>query len=119
MIMSSPLSHIDTWINAVQTKDPDKVVSLYAADAVLIPTVSNQIRYTQDERRDYFVHFLAKGPRCTVDSSHIQQLSDNAITVSGIYTFVFEDRSQVSARFTFIFGQDGTISHHHSSLLPE
>ena len=117
--MNDPLSHIDTWINAVQTKDPDQVVSLYADDAVLIPTVSNQIRYTQDERRDYFVHFLAKGPHCTVDSRHIQQLSGDAVTISGIYTFLFEDRSQVSARYTFAFGQDGKISHHHSSLLPE
>ena len=117
--MNTSLSHINTWINAVQTKDPVQVVTLYADDAVLIPTVSNQIRYTQDERRDYFVHFLAKGPQCTVDSHHIQQLPGDVVTTSGIYTFLFEDRSKVSARYTFTFDQDGKILHHHSSLLPE
>lgn len=32
------------WNDAIQTGDPDKVTAMYADNAVLLPTVSNQVR---------------------------------------------------------------------------
>jgi uncharacterized protein (TIGR02246 family) len=36
-------SLFDDWNQALATKDPEKVASLYAHDAVLLPTVSNEV----------------------------------------------------------------------------
>ena len=35
----------DTWNAALATLDPDSVTALYADDAVLLPTVSNQVSW--------------------------------------------------------------------------
>jgi len=48
------------WNDALATGDPDVVTNMYADDAVLLPTVSNQVRHNPAEIRDYFVAFLAK-----------------------------------------------------------
>ena len=47
---------------ALKTGDLSKL-SLYATDAILLPTVSNKVRHNYDEIEDYFVHFLAKDHR--------------------------------------------------------
>jgi uncharacterized protein (TIGR02246 family) len=36
-------SLFDTWNQALATKDPHRVADLYAHDAVLLPTVSNEV----------------------------------------------------------------------------
>jgi len=41
----------DQWNEALQTRDPDKVTSLYADDAVLLPTLSNSVRHNHTEIR--------------------------------------------------------------------
>ena len=40
----------DRWNSSLATLDPEKVVENYAPDAVLLPTVSNKPRLTQEER---------------------------------------------------------------------
>jgi hypothetical protein len=52
----------DRWNNSLETGNSDEVVKNYAPDAILLATVSNKPRLTQDERRDYFVHFLENKP---------------------------------------------------------
>ncbi|MEK9657795.1 MAG: DUF4440 domain-containing protein [bacterium] len=111
--------HLDAWISAIQSHNPDTVLSLYDPEAVLLPTVSNQIRFTQEERRDYFLHFLAKKPQCKVVSVHSQSLSTDREAIGGIYHFSFADGTEAKARYSFVFDSDGLIYHHHSSLLPE
>ncbi|MGB1984533.1 MAG: SgcJ/EcaC family oxidoreductase, partial [Porticoccaceae bacterium] len=80
----------DQWNSALQTGDPKQVSGLYATDAILLPTVSNQVRHNHEEIEDYFVHFLAKGPQGKIDESNVRIFDDLAIN-SGVYTFTFKD----------------------------
>ena len=115
------LTLFDEWNAALQSGDPGRVAELYATDAILLPTVSNQVRHDHAEIRDYFVHFLAKGPNGAIDEANVRIFGDIAIN-SGIYTFSLADGSAVQARFTFVYRRSGDrwlITEHHSSRMPE
>lgn len=110
------------WNRALATGDPDQVTALYAADAVLLPTVSNQVRHNHAEIRDYFVNFLAKKPQGEIDEANTRVLAENLASNSGVYTFTFGDGTQVTARFSYLYKRiDGEwkIIEHHSSAMPE
>lgn len=114
-------SLFEEWNSALQTGDPKKVVALYDADAILLPTVSDQVRHNHKEIEDYFVHFLAKGPSGVIDESNIRRFDSLSIN-SGVYTFTFEDGAKVQARYTFVYrwnGERWMIVEHHSSKMPE
>jgi len=112
----------DQWNNALQSGDPDKVAALYAEQSVLLPTVSNEPRFTLDEKLDYFRHFLEKQPSAKIDSRHIDIGCDMAAD-SGIYTFTLAKSAEIiRARYSFVYQCDGLrwrIISHHSSLMPE
>lgn len=111
----------ELWNNTLQTGDPKQVAALYETNAILLPTVSNQVRHNHAEIEDYFVHFLAKGPQGVINESNIRTFGDVAIN-SGVYTFTFKDGAQVQARFTYVYrwnGQAWKIIEHHSSAMPE
>lgn len=111
----------DRWNASLTTLDPDKVVANYAADAVLLPTVSNQARTNPAEIRDYFVKFLKGSPQGKIDS-RIVKIGCNVAQDVGTYTFRFKDGKSVHARYSYVYewvnGQ-WLIAHHHSSAMPE
>lgn len=114
-------SLFDKWNETLATGDATKVSELYVSDAVLLPTISNQVRLTDQERIDYFKDFLKKGPSGKIDSRTIRIGCNKAID-AGVYTFTFNDNTQVTARYTFTYvwdGQSWKISTHHSSAMPE
>ena len=109
------------WNNALQTGDPKLVSTLYAQDAILLPTISNVVRHNHQEIEDYFDIFLQRKPVGTIDEYNIRIIGNVAIN-SGIYSFSFMDTSVVQARFTFVYQWDGNqwlIIEHHSSSMPE
>ena len=111
----------EEWNTALQTGEPKNVTALYESNAILLPTISNQVRHNHDEMEDYFIHFLAKGPKGVINESNIRTFGNIAIN-SGIYTFTFSDGNSVQARFTYVYrwnGQRWLIVEHHSSALPE
>jgi len=111
----------DRWNASLKTLNPDEVLKNYASDAILLPTVSNQPRLTQAERRDYFVHFLENKPQGMIDQRVIRLGCNDAID-SGLYTFTMGDGKKVRARYTFVYNYlDGQwlIVSHHSSAMPE
>ena len=117
-------SHIaalfEEWNTALQTGEPKNVTALYESNAILLPTISNQVRHNHEEIEDYFIHFLAKGPKGVINESNIRTFGNIAIN-SGIYTFTFNDGNSVQARFTYVYrwnGQRWLIMEHHSSALP-
>ena len=110
------------WNDALATGDPDVVKNMYADDAVLLPTVSNQVRHNHAEIRDYFVAFLAKKPQGVITESNARVLSETLATNSGVYVFTFGDGSTVPARFNYTYelrNGDWKIIQHHSSAMPE
>jgi uncharacterized protein (TIGR02246 family) len=111
----------DRWNASLKTLDPSRVVANYTADAVLLATVQNQPRLTQDDRLNYFTKFLKLTPQGTINSSTIK-IGCNTASDVGTYTFKLKDGSQVAARYSYIYSyQNGEwlISHHHSSAMPE
>lgn len=115
------LKLFDEWNAALQIGDPGRVAEMYAADAILLPTISNKVRHDHEEIRDYFELFLAKGPKGVIDEANVRVFGDLAIN-SGLYTFSFADGSVVAARFTFVYRRSGDqwlIVEHHSSRMPE
>lgn len=111
----------ERWNTSLQTGDPAKVAANYTADAVLLPTLSNQPRTDLTGKLDYFNYFLKSGPIGTLDSSTLIT-SCNSATDTGTYTFRFRDMSEVNARYTFTYARidgDWLITSHHSSAMPE
>ncbi len=111
------------WTEEVAAGRLDAILQLYAPDAILVPTLSNEIVDTEDGRRRYFEFFLSDGhPTCTVKSEQCrtgQKLG--TITIGGIYSFRFPRSTGeeiVPARFLFTFEEFNAgwlITGHHSS----
>ncbi len=122
MTKDNVIALFEEWNGALATLDPDTVTAMYAADAVLLPTVSNQVRHNHGEIRDYFVNFLQKAPQGVINESNVHILSDSHATNSGVYTFTFGDGSAVTARFSYLYVATEAgwkILQHHSSAMPE
>jgi uncharacterized protein (TIGR02246 family) len=108
------------------TKDPAKVTALFANEAVLLPTVSNEPRTTPEGINNYFVKFLQGSPVGTINSSNVR-LGCNMAARLGTWTVTMTDaksgvKSDVKARYSFIYSYEGgewKIAHLHSSMMPE
>lgn len=113
----------DRWNASLRTLNPDAVLANYDTDAVLLPTMSNQMRVNPVEIRDYFVHFLASKPVGKIDYRNIKIGCDIAVD-TGLYTFTLTNEqgetADVKARYTFVYEKEGgkwLIESHHSSLM--
>ncbi|MCC4587259.1 DUF4440 domain-containing protein [Xanthomonas sp. NCPPB 1067] len=115
------------WTETVGRRDIDAVLALYAPDAILVPTLSDDIRGRDADRRAYFASFLAAdGLSCgvTVQKKRVSAKL-GTVVIGGLYTFVFERggvSEPVHARFLFTFEEiEGRwlITGHHSSRCSE
>jgi uncharacterized protein (TIGR02246 family) len=115
----------DEWNAALATGNPEKVADLYAADAVLLPTLSPQIRTTRAAIVDYFAHLLRSNPQAVITQEIITVLDRNNAINTGLYTFTLTQngvQQQVPARYTFVYRRtngEWLIVNHHSSVVPE
>lgn len=115
----------DRWNAAVLTEDAEKVADLYAPDAVLLPTLSPEVRTTRDGIVDYFKGFLAKHPSGEEIHSVVKVLDARTAIDTGIYRFTFHNAdgttTSADARYTFVYEKrhgEWLIINHHSSLMP-
>ncbi|MFF7488726.1 SgcJ/EcaC family oxidoreductase [Streptomyces luteogriseus] len=122
------LGLFDRWNAALQTGDPKKVADLYAKDAVLLPTVSNQVRTDRAGIVDYFEHFLQNKPVGTKVESVVNVLDRDTVIDTGVYEFSLTDhgtgeKSTVKARYTYAYEKQPNgrwlIVNHHSSKMPQ
>jgi len=115
---------LNTWLKAVSSGTPDGVMTLYAENAVLLPTLSPVICDTPAKRLDYFKVFTAnENLQGKIDEIHTRVMGDVAVN-SGHYTFTFNKNGQpvsAAARFTYVYKKTQLgwmIVEHHSSLQP-
>ena len=113
------------WNAALATGDPQRVADLYAPDAVLLPTVSNQVRRTRAEIVDYFTKFLKDKPQGVIEDEIVDVLDTDTAINTGVYQFTLDKGGKtqlVRARYTYVYElRDGKwlIVNHHSSAMPE
>ena len=118
-------ANFDRWSGALATKDPKTVAALFSEQAVLQPTVSNDVRETPAEVEAYFVDFLKLSPKPTINERNIAILDDNTVVDAGVWTFDLTRNGKaewVTARYSFVWekeGADWKIRLLHSSAMPE
>ena len=119
-------ANFKSWNDALQTKDYEKVASLYSkTDLSFLPTVSPKFIQDGQSTKEYFMEFLKKLPDGTITSDNVQRYGPDAYLHTGLYTFLTgpaESRTPVEARFSYMWRKiDGAwkIVHHHSSALPK
>ncbi|MES2001051.1 MAG: SgcJ/EcaC family oxidoreductase [Pseudomonadota bacterium] len=116
----------DRFNAAWATKNPDTVSAMFAPDAVLLPTLSDEERTTPAGIRRYFDYFLKSSPVAHIDSSSIR-LGCNTAARMGNWSVDLTDpktgaKSAAKARYTFVYrfaSGHWWIEHLHSSLLPD
>jgi uncharacterized protein (TIGR02246 family) len=122
--LPSSAALIQPWSEALSRRDLESLAALYAPEAILLPTLSREIRRTPAEIAEYFRAFLENGPECRVLDSSVQR-TGGVILHAGIYRFTMTaqaGRPEVDVRFTFVYQEKGAgweIILHHSSFLPE
>jgi uncharacterized protein (TIGR02246 family) len=111
------------WGETLAQNDPDKVVSLYATDAVLWGTLSPTVRADRAAIRDYFVGAfkVLPGLKVSFGEQLIRVYGDTAIN-TGYYTFSYTKDGEpktLPARYSLVFVKDGqnwTIVDHSSTM---
>jgi uncharacterized protein (TIGR02246 family) len=115
----------EAWGKALASRDSKNITALYAPEAVLLATFSNELD-TPQEISNYFVG-LTKKPDLKVkfEKQNVKVFDDNTASNSGLYTFSFTEKGKtvsVPARYTFTYEKINgkwSIVEHHSSLRPE
>jgi len=115
---------VQGWGAAYDSRDPARITSLYAPDAVLLGTSSPLLRDSPAAIADYFKAAPTRPQaRVKIDKQHVWLSPDLAVS-TGFYTFSDERDGKATttpARFTMAFRREGDrwlIVHHHSSRLP-
>ena len=114
-----------SWATALGEDDPDKVLPLYADDAVLWGTLSPALRADRAALRDYFVTAfkVLPGLKVSFGEQRIRVYGDTAVN-TGYYTFSFVKEGEpktLPARYSFTYvklGDRWLIVDHHSSAMP-
>lgn len=115
------------WIDAMNSRDPERMVALYDPEAVLWGTLSPTIRDSPSATGNYFRPLSTFPPefKAIIGEQRVRVYGDTAIN-SGTYTFLSGavrdgKRIDLAARFSFVYrNRDGrwVIVDHHSSRVP-
>lgn len=113
------------WGEAFGQNDPDKVLTLYATDAVLWGTSSPKVRADRAALRDYFVGIFKVLPGLKVSlGEQLIRIYGTTSVNTGYYTFSYSKDGEpktLPARYSLVFVKDGQtwmIVDHHSSAMP-
>ncbi|MFC0629241.1 SgcJ/EcaC family oxidoreductase [Kribbella deserti] len=117
----------DEWNATLAEGDANAMADLYAADGVLLPTLSPVVRGNREQIAQYFAtDFLPKKPQGTITESHIRIIDDESAAHSGTYRFTLTSKDgstdTVDARFTYVYKKIDNrwlIVEHHSSASPD
>ncbi|WPZ34623.1 DUF4440 domain-containing protein [Thalassobaculum sp. OXR-137] len=115
------------WAAALQSRNVDRIIALYTADALLLATAEDQPLIGPPQIRTYFNRLTSYEGLSVRFQQELQRLSsDRATLVSGLYTFTWLDPQTGSpvvtpARYSFAVravSGPGRIAMHHSSRVP-
>ncbi|MCH9811136.1 DUF4440 domain-containing protein [bacterium] len=114
------------WVDAVEAAKGKTagVLSLYANDAILLPTISPKLCRTKEELNEYFMHFLSLEDLKAETVELITREYGPIAMNTGFYTFTYlkdGEKQTVRARFDFWYKKvDGQwkIIFHQSSKIP-
>lgn len=112
---------INLWAAAMNAADIEAVVKLYSPGAILIPSMSNELKKNAKQIKEYLSYLLAKDRFKVEILEQVSQKLEDITVASGIYIFSWNIKNKlhkVSARFTLVI-QSGLIMQHHSSVAPE
>ena len=107
-------ARLDLWADALASRDPALITSLYAPKALLLATLGERPKVGHAQILPYFQNLMEK-PGLACEFQRIWIPADRVL--AGLYEFRWTGDS-LPARFTFVFGPTGRIQHHHSSVLP-
>ena len=119
---------LKTWVKNVNVGDVDALMSLFADNAILMPTFSTSILDTQSKIRQYFEGLGARpGASVSLQESSISAtvVNNEVVALAGKYSFFFDNEAGESveypSRFSFFIApnQSQPIQHQHSSELPD
>lgn len=123
--MNTIENQLSLWLNCLKQKDLDGILSLYAQDAALMPTLRNKIHKTYEERKEYFEFFLSFPDLHGVVIDHYARIYGEVAINTGVYKFIFlkaGQETEIFARFSFTYKREKDrwlIIDHHSSAFPE
>jgi uncharacterized protein (TIGR02246 family) len=113
-----------SWATALGENEPDKVLPLYADDAVLWGTLSPALRADRAALRDYFVTAfkVLPGLKVSFGEQRIRVYGGTAVN-TGYYTFSYVKEGETKtlpARYSFTYVKNGDhwLIVHHSSTMP-
>lgn len=124
--MNNPEHILKAWMAAVNEGKVEDILALYAPNSILIPTFSNRLLRTPEQRSEYF-HKLSTREDLSValhdKTLSSQTVSDDVYALSGIYCWRFAIDEQLlsfEARFSYMLNLalPHPIIHHHSSQIP-
>ena len=114
------------WNAALATGDPYLVADRYTPDAVLLATMSPDVRVDRAGIVDYFANFMLARPLAVVKRSFVRVLRSTEAIDSGLCRFTMKQDGHtvaMDARFTFVYEKiDGKwmiVTHHSSAMPPE
>ncbi|MCZ7659852.1 MAG: SgcJ/EcaC family oxidoreductase [Xanthobacteraceae bacterium] len=114
---------LDAFAATYTANDVDKLVQLYAPDAILLGTNSPIISEGRDAVRAYFTNLklAGSGNKNVIQDRRTIVVSDEAVVVTGFYEFTRMTDGKPTAgpaRFTVLLTRQGgkwLIAHQHSS----
>ncbi|MBY5928234.1 DUF4440 domain-containing protein [Halomonas sp. DP8Y7-3] len=116
---------LERWAIAVSRGEKETLLALYAEDAILVPTVANDVREDRLARQAYFDAFLANEDLSCELGEFSRRVSRKlgTVVIGGHYVFSYlikGDMTTIPARFLFTFEEiagEWKITGHHSSQL--
>lgn len=126
IMTKSPEQILTEWMQAVNERNVETLLSFYNKNAVLIPTFSNKLLTTPEDIREYFVK-LANRDELSVSlhekTLSVQLIKNEIYIMSGIYCWhltIEKELFTFEARFSYTVDVSlpNPIINHHSSQIP-
>jgi uncharacterized protein (TIGR02246 family) len=112
------------WKAAYDSNDNVAVASLYAPNAILHGTRSNNVTVGRDAITKYFTVVVNTGNKVEFREHQLMVINDSTVLAVGFNDFMRNVAGKLNpepARFSILLvkqGNEWLIAHHHSSLRP-